>query len=154
MPDDNQSYEPLNITRTFAAPRAIVWKAWTDPKIFSQWWNPDGFTIPICELDVRQGGTVHIVMRGPDGTDYPMDGTYIEVVETERIVWTNWPLDNKGKPLFEVRQTITLTEENGSTTLDISAEVLSAGPNAALPLSGMEAGLTQCLEKLANTLRN
>ena len=63
----------VTITRTFDAPRKLVWQAWTDPKMMAQWFGPRGFTNPFCELDVRPGGSLRIVMRGPDGNDYPMN---------------------------------------------------------------------------------
>ncbi len=75
------------ITRTFDSPRELVFKAWTDPKHVTQWWGPHGFTNPVCELDVRPGGAIRIHMRGPDGTVYPMTGTFHEVVEPERLVF-------------------------------------------------------------------
>ncbi len=55
----------LNITRIFDAPRSLVFKMWTDPKHVAQWWGPKGFTNPVCERDVRPGGALRIVMRGP-----------------------------------------------------------------------------------------
>jgi uncharacterized protein YndB with AHSA1/START domain len=62
--------QELIITRVFDAPRKLVFKAWTDPKHVAQWWGPNGFTNPVCELDVRPGGAIRIDMHGPDGTIY------------------------------------------------------------------------------------
>src|SRR5262249_13750432 len=78
----------LTLKRVFDAPRALVWKAWTDPKMMEQWFGPRGFTIPVCELDVCKGGSLRIVMRGPDGADYPMKGVFLSVTEPERLVFT------------------------------------------------------------------
>ncbi len=77
----------LVITRTFDAPRRLVFAAWTKPENLVQWWGPKGFTLPTCEVDFRPGGAFHFVMRGPDGKDYPFRGSYLEVVEPERIVF-------------------------------------------------------------------
>jgi len=66
------------LTRAFDAPPTLVWKAWTDPKMMAQWFGPRDFTNPVCELDVRVGGSLRIVMRGPDGNDYPMKGVFLE----------------------------------------------------------------------------
>ena len=77
----------LVLTRTFDAPRKLVFKAWTDPKHLPQWWGPRGFTTSIREMDVRPGGVWRYAMRGPDGNEYPFDGVYIEVVEPERLVF-------------------------------------------------------------------
>jgi len=87
----------LFITRTFDAPRRLVFQAWTDPKQLAQWWGPHGFTNPICELDVRPGGAIRIHMRGPDGAVYPMTGVYREIVAPERLVFTSAALDEKGQ---------------------------------------------------------
>src|SRR5438876_660130 len=57
-------------TRTFDAPRNLVWKAWTDSRYLAQWWGPHSFSNPVCEVDARIGGAIRIHMRGPDGPDY------------------------------------------------------------------------------------
>jgi uncharacterized protein YndB with AHSA1/START domain len=90
----------LTITRTFAAPREQVWRAWTDPRHLAAWWGPEGLTNPVCEVDVRPGGSIHIVMRDPDGTDYPMRGEFREIVAPERLVFTNFAVDADDKPLM------------------------------------------------------
>ena len=73
------------ITRTFAAARPLVWRAWTDPDMFVAWWGPEVFSAS-AEIDVRDGGVCNLVMHGPDGTDYPIDGTFEEVVDDELLV--------------------------------------------------------------------
>src|SRR5689334_3769802 len=78
----------LVITRIFDAPRDLVYKMWTDPKHVAQWWGPNEFTIPFCELDVRPGGSLIIHMAGPDGVVIPSKGVYREVVPLERLVFT------------------------------------------------------------------
>ena len=97
----------LIITLVFNAPRALVFKAWKDPKHVARWWGAKGFTNPVCEMDVRQGGALRIVMRAPDGTDYPMRGIYREIVEPERLVFTNVALDSDGKPILDGLTTVT-----------------------------------------------
>ena len=74
------------ITRRLDAPRALVWKAWTEPKHMAEWWGPKSFTNPVCDMDVRPGGAWRIVMRGPDGAEYPLKGVYREVVEPRLLV--------------------------------------------------------------------
>ena len=68
------------VTRVFDAPRALVWRAWTEPKMLAQWFGPRGFTSSVPELDLRVGGALRIVMHGPDGNDYPMQGVFREIV--------------------------------------------------------------------------
>jgi uncharacterized protein YndB with AHSA1/START domain len=155
------------ITRVFDAPRTLVFKAWTEPKHMAQWWGPHGFTNPVCEMDVRPGGTWRIVMRGPDGAEHPAKGVYCEVVEPERIVMTidhselseEWhDLVNpnrekgKGKPALEVLSTVTFEEHGGKTTLTIRLRFDSAAVRDAFLKIGMSQGWSQSLERLEATL--
>jgi uncharacterized protein YndB with AHSA1/START domain len=140
----------LVLTRVFDAPRSLVFKVWTDSKHLAQWWGPHGFTNPRCEADARPGGAIRIDMRGPDGTVYPMTGTFREVVAPERIVFASSALDAQGKPLFEVLTTVTFAEAGGKTTLTLHARVVTATAAAAPYLQGMDAGWTQSLERLAD----
>ena len=141
-------YQDLIMTRIFDAPRELVFQAWTDAKLLQQWWGPHGFTNPRCEVDARPGGAMHIDMRGPDGTVYPMTATFREVVLPEKIVFKSGALDQHGAPLFEILNTVTFADEGGKTKLTIRAHVLSAGPHAAMHLAGMEMGWTQTLDRL------
>jgi uncharacterized protein YndB with AHSA1/START domain len=138
----------LVLTRIFDAPRELVFKAWTDPKIVAQWWGPHRFTNPVCELDVRPGGAIRIHMRSPDGTVYPMTGVYQEVVEPERIVFKSAALDAAGNPMFEMLTTLTFAEEGGKTKQILRTRVIKSTPEATPYLAGMEAGWTQSLERL------
>jgi len=138
----------VTLTRAFDAPRALVWRAWTDPTMMAQWFGPRHFTIPACELDVRVGGALRIVMRGPDGNDYPMKGVFIEVVAPERLVYTNIAVDRDGKHLLEGETTVTFTEQSGKTTLTVTAHAVGRVPIATQMLAGMEAGWTQTIDKL------
>src|SRR5437762_2014697 len=62
--------ERMVITRVFDAPRALVWKAWTDPQYVMQWWGPKGFTAPFCKIDFRVGGKFLCCMKSPDGQEW------------------------------------------------------------------------------------
>src|SRR5271170_4851264 len=111
------------ITREFDAPRELLFKAWTDPKHLAQWWGPKGFTNPVCEWDARPGKKIYVVMRAPNGTDYPMGGEFREVAAPERLVFTSGALDAKGKMIFEFLHTVTFVERNGRTELTIHSRV-------------------------------
>lgn len=139
----------LTLTRICGAPRALVFKAWTDPTQLAQWWGPHGFTNPVCEIDARPAGAIRIHMRGPDGTVYPMTGVFREIVESERLVFTSCALDREGNPLFEVLTTVTFAEQGSRMTLTMSARVLNLTAAAAPYVEGMEEGWTQSLERLA-----
>jgi uncharacterized protein YndB with AHSA1/START domain len=105
----------ITITRTFNAPRALVFKAWTDGKALAQWWGPKGFTNPVCEIDARVGGAIRIHMRSPDGSVYPMKGEFREIVAPERLVFTNIAIDAAGNPIIEGLTTVTFAEREGKT---------------------------------------
>jgi uncharacterized protein YndB with AHSA1/START domain len=136
------------ITRVFDAPRALVWQAWTDPKMMGQWFGPRGFTASVPELDVRVGGALRIVMHGPDGNDYPMKGVFTQVAPPERLVFSNIAIDNDGKHLLEGETVVTLSEQGGKTTLTVKSHMVGLVPIAPQMLAGMEAGWTQSIDKL------
>ena len=75
-------------TRVFAAPRDLVFEASTRPEHVKKWWGPRGFTVAVCEIDLRPGGAYRFVQSGPDGNEYPFKGVYREVVPPERLVYT------------------------------------------------------------------
>ena len=140
------------ITRVFNAPRSLVFKMWTDPQHLARWWGPKAFTNPVCELDVRPGGAMRIVMRGPKGTpyddDFPMSGTFQEIREPERIVFTSQAEDKDGNALLKGVNTITFSEANGKTTLTLISRATALVPMAVPMIEGMQAGWTQSIEKL------
>jgi uncharacterized protein YndB with AHSA1/START domain len=86
----------FTITRVFDAPRELVWRAWTDPEHMSRWFGPHGFTTPLATvtMDVRPGGTFEFTMvSDDDGNEIPSGGTFLEVVEPERLVWRDRDVD-------------------------------------------------------------
>lgn len=146
-------HEDLLITRTFDAPRELMWNLWTDPKHLAQWWGPQCFTNPVCEIDLRPGGAILIHMRGPEGTMYPMKGEFREIVEPERLVYNTIALeDDQGSIQLEIHNTITFTERDGKTELTVRASVVTSTPEAAGALAGMDAGWNQTLDKLTDYL--
>ncbi|MGC1464944.1 MAG: SRPBCC domain-containing protein [Pseudolabrys sp.] len=138
----------VTIKRTFDAPRALVWTCWTYPKHMAQWFGPQHFTNPVCELDVRPGGALRIVMRTPDGAEYPMKGTFREVVPNERLAFSNIAVDKDGNHLLEGETTVTFAEQGGKTTLTLTAHAVGLVSLAPQMLAGMEAGWTQSIDKL------
>ena len=143
----------VTITRTFNAPRDLVYKAWTDPALLAQWWGPSGFTNPVCEMDVRPGGAILIHMQGPDGAVYPMQGVFDEVAPPKRLVFTSSAFASVDGPfLLEDTTTVTFVEQGGKTTVTVQAVVTNAVPEAEGALAGMEEGWSQSLDNLSEYL--
>ncbi len=142
------------ITRIFDAPRELVFRAWTDPKMLAEWWGPRGFTNPVCEWDVRPGGKIYDVMRAPNGMEFPMGGEFHEIVPPERLVFACGALDENGKMLFELVHTATFTEREGKTELVLRSVVAKTTADASKYLGGFEPGMTQSLERLTELLRD
>lgn len=142
----------LTLTRVYDAPRALVFKAWTDPKLLALWWGPKMFTNPVCEVDARPGGKLRIVMRGPDGNDYPMRGVFKEVVAPERLSFTNFAVDAEDQPVIEGFTTVVFAEEGKKTRLTVITRGKAVRPVAIQYLQGMEQGWSMSLDKLAELL--
>ena len=142
----------VTLTRIFNAPRELVWKAWTDPAMLARWWGPHGFTNPLCEADVRPGGKILIHMRAPDGTVFPMTGTFDEVAEPECLVFRAVPVDDQGTALLESLTTVTLHDLGGKTKVIVHASAVPLQPVADGMLKGMEPGWSQSLERLAEVV--
>lgn len=138
----------LTLVREFDAPRALVWKMWTDPAHVSVWWGPEHFTTPVVRMDVRPGGALHMVMRGPDGADFPFDGRFEAVDEPERLVMRAWVNAPDGSIWFDVEHAVTFEEVDGRTIQRLDSTVISAADTALGPLSGMEEGWTGSFDKL------
>ncbi len=146
------SHEML-MSRVVAAPRELVWKAWTDPAHLAKWWGPRGFSSPRCEVDLRVGGKLHIDMQRPDGTLHPMIGEFLEVVPPERLVFTAIPLDDQGQPIFEATNAVRFHQQGPLTRIDVRATVQKMqGPFAQRFLSGREQGWSESLYRLAEQL--
>ena len=138
----------IALTRVYDAPRVLVWKTWTDPKMLAQWFGPRGFTSSVPEYDVRVGGALRIVMHGPDGNDYPMKGVFREVTPPERLVFSNIAIDKDGNHLLEGETTVTLAEQGGKTTMTLKSHAVGLMPLSPQMLAGMEAGWSQSLDKM------
>ena len=84
--DTPASDRELVLTRLIDAPREKLFRAWTEPEVLKQWFTPAPYTTPVAELDVRPGGANLIVMRDPEGNEFPNRGVYLEAVENERLL--------------------------------------------------------------------
>jgi uncharacterized protein YndB with AHSA1/START domain len=144
----------LVLERMFDAPREKVYRAWTEPMLVKQWFAPLPWTTPGAALDVRPGGRTEIVMRDPDGKDYPSAGVYLEVVENEKLVFTDaftaaWhPAE---KPFMVA--IITFEDVGGRTRYTARVRHWSADDRKAHEEMGFHAGWGQCADQLAELLK-
>ena len=140
-PSDTQ----VVITRVVAAPRRLVFDAWTNPKYVPLWLlGPEGWTMPVCEIDLRPGGSWHYVWRRTDGSEMSMRGSYREVVPPERLVST----ESWGPEWPETVNTLVLTESGGRTTITMTIAYPSKEARDAALQTGMKEGMDQGFARL------
>lgn len=88
------TYQPnaqfdLSFTRIIDVPKALVWRAWTEPALLKPWFCPLPWKTIDCEIDLRPGGVFRTTMQSPEGKEFPGNGCYLEIVPNEKLVWTN-----------------------------------------------------------------
>ena len=138
------------LTRILDAPRALVFRMWTDPEHLARWWGPKGFTNPVCEVDARPGGGMTIVMRAPDGAEHAMTAVFHDVVAPERLAFTVVAIDQAGNRLLEAYTTVTFADHAaGKTQITVEARGVGFVAAAVQMLAGMEQGWSQSLDRLA-----
>jgi uncharacterized protein YndB with AHSA1/START domain len=143
----------IMMSRTFDAPREIVWTAFTDPKHVSKWYGGHGFASPVCEMDVRPGGLWRHTMRTPDGSAYEMEFVYVEVVRPERLVWKNNPAKPLRPGLLHVVNTVTLEDAGRQTVWKFIARFDSIENRNLAVNNGFSSVVTQGCEKLNDIVK-
>jgi uncharacterized protein YndB with AHSA1/START domain len=138
------------ITRAVDAPRRLVFAAWTDPRHIPQWLlGPEGWTMPICEMDLRPGGAWRYVWRKADGAEMEMSGIVREVSPPERLVTT----ERWGPEWPETVNTLRLTESGGKTTITLTITYVSKAARDAALETGMADGVEQSFVRLDRIVR-
>jgi uncharacterized protein YndB with AHSA1/START domain len=147
LPTDTQ----ILITREFAAPKHLVYKAWTTPALIKRWWSANCGEVILAEVDLRVGGKWRYVMVANEGFEVGFHGEYLEIVPNERIVSTEVFEEMADASAID---TLTLTEAGGRTTLTILIEHKNKADRDAHINSGMESGLQQALDLLEEVARS
>jgi uncharacterized protein YndB with AHSA1/START domain len=148
----------VEVTRTFDAPRALVWKAYTDPSLVKRWLlGPPGWTMPVCEMDVRVGGAYRWAWRSEaDGMQFGFHGEFLEVTAPERIVHSETydPGDIGGNmgDGGTSHVTVTFTEADGRTTLTTRVDYGSKEARDAVLATGMTDGMEMSYKLLDSLL--
>ncbi len=146
----------LSLTRLIDAPRAALYRCWTEPELIKQWFTPRPWTTPSVEMDVRAGGASKMIFRGPEGQEFPNNGVYLEVVPNEKLVFTDAYSEAwvpSAKPFMT--GTITFTDEGGKTRYNAVVRHWTAEDKASHEQMGFHEGwgkATDQLEALARTL--
>jgi len=139
----------IAMARVFDAPRELVFDAWTNPRHLPHWLlGPAGWTMPVCEIDLRPGGAWHFMWRQTDGTEMSMRGVYREIVRPERLVST----ESWGPDWPETLNTLILTEKDGKTTATVTALYPSKEARDKALQTGMKQGVTASYDRLAELL--
>ncbi|WP_367718649.1 SRPBCC family protein [Nitratireductor sp. GISD-1A_MAKvit] len=140
----------LVLARIIAAPREKIFRAWTEPELLKQWFVPRPWTISKVEMDARPGGSSLVVMKDPDGNEYPNPGVFLEVIENEKIVTTD-AFTEAWKPAQKPFMTMILTLEDageGKTRYIARARHWNAEDRQAHEKMGFHEGWGQCAEQL------
>jgi len=107
----------LVISRLVRAPRAKLWRAWTDPRLLKEWWCPKPWTTEVRAFELRPGGAFHTFMRGPDGNTSDNPGCFLEIVPQQKIVMTSMLLGGwrPATPWLGMTAVITMADEGDGT---------------------------------------
>ena len=139
----------VGVTRVFDAPRDLVWKTYTEPEHLRQWMlGPDGWSMEVCEIDLRPGGAYRFAWRKDDGSELTIAGVHREVEPPERLVST----ESWGPEWPEALNTIVFSEEDGRTALSITVLYPTQEARDAALATGMTDGMTMSLDRLEEIL--
>lgn len=147
LPSDQE----ILITRTFDAPRDLVWQMWTKAEHLQHWWGPEGWTLPICEMDFRPGGTWFYCMQGPDGMQSCGKASYFEIDAPQRIVYEDYFTDAEGNVVagMPVAHIILdfIAEDNQTTVLNTVRYPTKADRDKVIEM-GVQVGIDQTWNRL------
>lgn len=142
----------ITLTRLFDAPRDLVWEAMTTPEHVKQWWGvlDEGYSVPVCEIDLRVGGTWRFVSRGPKGAIPAFYGEYREIDRPGRLVYTEIfePFPDGASVVTQL-----LTEEHGKTRLTVTARYDSRATRDMVLGTGMERGAAISYDRLEDVVQ-
>jgi uncharacterized protein YndB with AHSA1/START domain len=136
------------MTRVFDAPRHLVFDAFSKPELLKRWFGPRGWSLAVCDVDLRVGGGFRFVLSGPEGKQMGMRGVYREITPPERSVHVESFDDFPGESIV----TAELVEQGGKTTLTVTVLYPSKEVRDAVIGSGMEHGAAESYDKLADLL--
>ena len=146
--------QEIVITREFDAPRELVFKACTDPKLVPQWWGPRRFSTLVDKMDVRPGGQWRFINRDAEGNEYAFHGVYHEILAPDRVIDT-FEFEGLPETGHVALETMKLEElPGGRTRLTVQSVFQSVADRDGTLQSGMEDGVSETYDRLAEVLRN
>lgn len=150
----------MTFERTYDAPLETVWRAWTEPELLRQWWGPDKTSVPDCEVDLRVGGAISIVMEAGSemgkyaGTRWPMIGTFTCVDDHVRLTYDarSWTDGEEATTTIVHTNDVTFSAQGRSTAVRLDVTITEIGSKAKMAAFGMKWGYKQQLDKLERLL--
>ena len=150
----------LTFDRTYDASLGRVWQAWTDPVMLRQWWGPEKTTVTDCEIDLRVGGTIFVVMEAGEGmgkyqgTRWPMEGTFTTIDAETLLAYDarSWTDGQREATTIEHANQVAFSSEGDSTRVRLTIDITDIGPKAKMAAFGMKWGYKAQLDKLGQLL--
>ncbi len=139
----------VGMSRTFNAPLALVWAAYTEPQHVAQWWGQRGSTTIVDKQELRPGGEWRFVQRTAEGEEYGFRGEYREIVPREKLVST---FEFEGMPGHIVVDSATFAEQDGKTTVTVISTFASKEDRDGMLQSGMTEGANESWDRLEELL--
>lgn len=142
--------QEIVMSRTFDAPRELVFKAMTDPELIPQWWGPRAYTTLVDKMDAKHGGVWRFVHRGADGVEHGFRGVYHLIAPNEKIIQT---FEFEGFPGHVSLETMTFEDQDGKTKVIATSVYQSVEDRDGTLMSGMEGGAKETWDRFAEILR-
>lgn len=141
--------QEIIMTCVFDAPRELVFKTCTDPKLIPRWWGPSIYETTVDKMDVRLGGIWRFVQRGPDGKGFAFRGVYHSVTPPEGLVYT---FEFEGMPGHVLLETVAYEEQDGKTKMTVRDVFQTVEDRDGMLKSGMEEGAAETMNRFAELL--
>lgn len=150
----------LEFERAYPAPLETVWRAWTDPDVLRRWWGPEHTTVTDCEVDLRVGGALRLVMEAGEGmgkyrgTRWPMAGTFTAVDDHVRLGYDarSWTEGEEATTTIEHTNDVTFAHTGSTTVVRLAITITQIGPKAKMAAFGMKWGYKAQLDQLGQLL--
>ena len=150
----------LDFERSYAAPIGRVWDAWTRPAMLRAWWGPENTTVTDCEVDLRVGGRIYLVMEAGagmgkyQGTRWPMEGRFSVIEPPGRLAYDarSWTEGEEATTTVQHVNELTLAEDDGKTVVNLRIKITEIGSGAKMAAFGMKWGYKQQLDQLETYL--